>query len=249
LSVDKNEWKRDNDEPDAPLLLHGDEAAEEADVVIRGEQRNESNHKASDSLKHGWRVDREPTRLDLRQWRGHQFTSPNQKPPIIVRAYQQRHGSRQAHGQGLTRSNTTATRRPPGKSASIQSKADAQKPAQLQHERAEARPRCARRPMAEPSPVPHSPSTRRPTAPKQQNATEGSTEACASTATASARPPDQTDRRQDLPIHAPAPLHADQGAGPPYPHTRRPAPLSRLSTPPTGTGRAPRPHPRRHKPC
>jgi hypothetical protein len=61
LSIDKNEWKRERDEPDAPLLLHADDVPEDVDVVIGGEQRNESNHKASDSLKHGWRVDREPT--------------------------------------------------------------------------------------------------------------------------------------------------------------------------------------------
>ena len=53
---DKNEWKRDNDEPDAPLLLQADEAPEDFDVVIGGEQRNESNHKASDSLKHSRRI-------------------------------------------------------------------------------------------------------------------------------------------------------------------------------------------------
>ncbi len=83
----KNEWKRESDEPDAPLLLHGDEASKEGDVVIGREQRNESNHKASDSLEHGWRIDRETTRLGPHWGRGHQFRSPNQQSLKMVRLY------------------------------------------------------------------------------------------------------------------------------------------------------------------
>jgi len=74
LSIRKNEWKRDSDEPDAPLLLEGEDVAEEGDVVIGGEQRNESNDQASDSLQHGWRIDGETTRPDLHRGRGHQFS-------------------------------------------------------------------------------------------------------------------------------------------------------------------------------
>jgi len=87
LSIDKNEWKRDSDEPDAPLLLEEYDVAEEVDVVIGGEQRNESNHKASDSLQHGWRIDRETTRPDLQRGRELQSRSPNQQPPKLVLVY------------------------------------------------------------------------------------------------------------------------------------------------------------------
>jgi hypothetical protein len=90
LSIDKNEWKRERDEPDAPLLLHGDDAPEEADVVIGGEKGNQSNNNTGDSFKRSRRIDREPTRPDLRKVRGHQSTSPNQKPSTIVRKHQLR---------------------------------------------------------------------------------------------------------------------------------------------------------------
>jgi hypothetical protein len=47
LSIDKNERQRGSDEPDAPLLLEVDGAADEADVVFGGEERNQGDHGAS----------------------------------------------------------------------------------------------------------------------------------------------------------------------------------------------------------
>jgi len=46
LSIDKNQRQRGSDEPDAPLLLEGEGAAGEGDVVIGGEQRNQGDHGA-----------------------------------------------------------------------------------------------------------------------------------------------------------------------------------------------------------
>jgi hypothetical protein len=89
----KNEWNRESDEPDAALLLEVYDVAEEVDVVIGGEEGNESNDQASDSLKHGWRIDRETSRLDLHRGRGHQFKCPNQQSLIIVREYLPSQGS------------------------------------------------------------------------------------------------------------------------------------------------------------
>jgi hypothetical protein len=90
LSIRKNERKRESDEPDAPLLLEGYDVAEEVDVAIGGEQRNESNHKASDSLKHGWRVDRATAWPGLHRRTGDQSRSPKRQSKIVVRAYHQR---------------------------------------------------------------------------------------------------------------------------------------------------------------
>jgi hypothetical protein len=46
LSIDKNQRQRGSDEPDAPLLLEGDGAANGGDVVIGGEERNQGDHGA-----------------------------------------------------------------------------------------------------------------------------------------------------------------------------------------------------------
>ena len=78
----KNERKGESDEPDAPLLLEGEDVAGEVDVVIGGEKRNEGNHKASASFKHSWRVDREAARPGL-----HRLRSPKQQLKILVRLY------------------------------------------------------------------------------------------------------------------------------------------------------------------
>ncbi len=112
LSIDKNEWKQESDEPDALLLLHGDEASEEVDVVIGGEQRNESNHKASDSLKHGWRIDREATRLGLHWRTGDQSRSPKRQSKAIVRAYHARQVGRAHVSPRSAKPPATPTRRP-----------------------------------------------------------------------------------------------------------------------------------------
>jgi hypothetical protein len=90
LSIDKNERKRDSHEPYAPLLLHGDEAPEEVDVVIGGEQRNKSNDNTSDGLEHGWRIDREATRPGPHWGIERQFRSPNQQPLMLVLMYWRR---------------------------------------------------------------------------------------------------------------------------------------------------------------
>ena len=50
LSIDKNERKRDNDEPDAPLLLEGDDVAGEVDVVIGGEEGHRADRDAGECL-------------------------------------------------------------------------------------------------------------------------------------------------------------------------------------------------------
>ena len=83
----KNERKGESDEPGAPLLLEGEDVAREVDVVIRGEDRNEGNHKASDSFKHSWRVDREAARPGLQRRTGHQSRSPKRQLKILVRLY------------------------------------------------------------------------------------------------------------------------------------------------------------------
>jgi hypothetical protein len=50
LSIDKNERKRDSDEPDAPLLLEGEDVAGEVDVVIGGEEGHQADHDAGEGL-------------------------------------------------------------------------------------------------------------------------------------------------------------------------------------------------------
>jgi len=87
LSIRKNERKGESDEPDAPLLLEGEDVAGEVDVVIGGEERNEGNHKASASFKHSWRVDREAARPGLHRRTGHQSRSPKRQLKIPVRLY------------------------------------------------------------------------------------------------------------------------------------------------------------------
>jgi major membrane immunogen (membrane-anchored lipoprotein) len=51
LSIDKNNRQRGNDEADAPLLVEGENSAEEVDVVIGAVKSNEADHKAADELK------------------------------------------------------------------------------------------------------------------------------------------------------------------------------------------------------
>ena len=87
LSINKNERNGESDEPDAPLLLEGEDVAGEVDVVIGGEERNEGNHKASASFKHSWRVDREAARPGLQRRTGHQSKSPKRQLKTLVRLY------------------------------------------------------------------------------------------------------------------------------------------------------------------
>ena len=100
----KNERKGESDEPDAPLLLEGEDVAGEVDVVIGGEERNEGNHKASYSLKHSWPIDRETARPGLHRWANNQSRSLKRKPKILVRLYCER--------QGVDLPAATPTRRP-----------------------------------------------------------------------------------------------------------------------------------------
>jgi len=50
LSVDKNERQRGSDPDDSPLLLDGDGGRGEADVVIRGEQGDQTDQEAAHGL-------------------------------------------------------------------------------------------------------------------------------------------------------------------------------------------------------
>ena len=87
LSIRKNERKRESDEPDAPLLWDGDDASREGDVVIGGEQRNQSNHNAGDGFKHSWRVDRATARPGIHQRTGNQSRNPKRQSKILVHIY------------------------------------------------------------------------------------------------------------------------------------------------------------------
>ena len=51
FGYDKNNRQRGNDEADAPLLVEGENSAEEVDVVIGAVESNEANHKAADELE------------------------------------------------------------------------------------------------------------------------------------------------------------------------------------------------------
>ena len=104
LSIDKNERKGESDEPDAPVLLEGEDVAGEVDVVIGGEERNEGNHKASASFKYSWRIDREAARPWLYRWTGHQSRSPKRQLKILLRLY--------CECQGVELPAATPTRRP-----------------------------------------------------------------------------------------------------------------------------------------
>jgi len=50
LSIDKNCRHRGKDERDSPLLLEGDAAAGECDVVIGGKQGDQAEDKTADGL-------------------------------------------------------------------------------------------------------------------------------------------------------------------------------------------------------
>jgi hypothetical protein len=60
LSIDKNERKGGNDEPDAPLLLERELAVGEADVVIGGIQSDQTNNAANDGFNQGLAVKAKP---------------------------------------------------------------------------------------------------------------------------------------------------------------------------------------------
>ena len=64
LSIDKNERKRDSDEPDAPLLGQVDRSTGEVDVVIRGEECDQANNAAEDGFHQGLAI-----KAQLPPWR------------------------------------------------------------------------------------------------------------------------------------------------------------------------------------
>jgi hypothetical protein len=59
LSIDKNERKRDSDEPDAPLLGEGELALGEVDVVIGRKQSNQADNAAEHGFHQGFAVEPE----------------------------------------------------------------------------------------------------------------------------------------------------------------------------------------------
>jgi hypothetical protein len=71
LSIDNNDRQRGSDEPDAPLLLQGDDGREDGDVVIRAEQRNQADDDSGNGLEQPLRVQAEQARASVREfWRG-----------------------------------------------------------------------------------------------------------------------------------------------------------------------------------
>ena len=87
LSIRKNERMRERDEPGAPLLLEGDDVAGEVDLVIGGEQCNQSHHDASDALKHSWRFNRATAWPGLHRRAGGQSRSSERQSSSAVHTY------------------------------------------------------------------------------------------------------------------------------------------------------------------
>jgi hypothetical protein len=69
LSIDKNCRQRGSDENDAPLLLELQGAAEEADVVIGGEQRDQSESEPAEALNDAETIEAGPGECWDRFWR------------------------------------------------------------------------------------------------------------------------------------------------------------------------------------
>ena len=96
LSIDKNQRKGDNDEPDAPLLGDLEALVREVDVVIGREQRDQANNGA----KHGFnkRLAVEPQPPPRRRFQTKTIllqpeqTNPNLIGSIVVQAYWCRQG-------------------------------------------------------------------------------------------------------------------------------------------------------------
>lgn len=89
----KNEWRRESDETDVPLLLEGEDVAGEVDVVTGGEERNESNQKASNRLNQTWRGDLATAQPGPHQRTGVQSRKPKQESTTIVHAHYRRRGA------------------------------------------------------------------------------------------------------------------------------------------------------------
>jgi hypothetical protein len=91
LSIDKNERKGDNDEPDAPLLGDLESLVGEVDVVIRREQRDQANNSAKYGFNERFAVEPQPPprrRLQLlNTLLQFKETRPNPMGPIVVQVY------------------------------------------------------------------------------------------------------------------------------------------------------------------
>ena len=91
LSIDKNERKRDNDEPEAPLLGDLEALVREVDVVIRREQCDQANNGAKHGFNKRLAVEPQPPprrRLQLLNiLLQPKETRPNLMGPIVVQAY------------------------------------------------------------------------------------------------------------------------------------------------------------------
>ena len=79
LSIDKNERKGDSDEPDAPLLLDGENLSWEADVVIGREQSDQANNAADIAFNQDYGVDNKPP--PRRRWIRRILFHPKQPKP------------------------------------------------------------------------------------------------------------------------------------------------------------------------
>ncbi|MCX5949864.1 MAG: hypothetical protein NT158_01470 [Cyanobacteria bacterium] len=62
MSIDNNCRHRGNDERDSPLLLEGDAATGEGDVVIGRKQGNQADDEAADGLSQTEGVEAEPVK-------------------------------------------------------------------------------------------------------------------------------------------------------------------------------------------
>jgi hypothetical protein len=60
LSIDKNERKRDSDEPDAPLLGETESLSWEVDVVIGRKAGDQANNTANDGLEQSFAIEPQP---------------------------------------------------------------------------------------------------------------------------------------------------------------------------------------------
>ena len=60
MSIDNNCRQRGSDETDSPLLLEPEDAAEDGDVVIGGEQGNQAEGDAAEQLEHTEAVEAQP---------------------------------------------------------------------------------------------------------------------------------------------------------------------------------------------
>ena len=92
LSIDKNERKRDSDEPDAPLLGETESLSWEVDVVIGRKEGDQANNTANDGLQQSFAIEPQPPPGRRRIQIPKNFLHPKQPRPtrtntILVRLY------------------------------------------------------------------------------------------------------------------------------------------------------------------